>query len=163
MNTRVNSIKKKSLEFQFLKNQQYAFKYNISINTNYSVTPFEIGIYPVYQELFNVWSQFSIKAASTQFYPSAHPEYSRRGFIFNNVMVAPRFAFDNLKQILLLVQNEWDLEGRYENLFETVLFNHVSILKTQMTDFANNRLANQLLWTVIKKFFFFFLHYFILE
>ena len=59
------------------------------MNSTYSVSPNYSGIWPIKPALFNIWSkEFSIKTTSTENYLDVNN--LTRGFIYNNIMVAPR-------------------------------------------------------------------------
>ena len=59
------------------------------MNSTYSVSPSYSGIWPIYPALFKIWSEeFSIKTTSTENYLDVNN--LTRGFIYNNIMVAPR-------------------------------------------------------------------------
>ena len=140
---------------QFTANKKFAEFYNISIDSNYSVTPHHSGIYPVYPVLYKLWSdEFSIKATSTEAYPNQSPIYLRRGFTFNNVMVAPRQPSGVFTTSIKFHSND-DVKfytSKYEGgaLFETLLYNELSILMTHHGNYGNDRLANFLFENVFE-------------
>ena len=126
---------------------EFAKVHNIDISHNYSVTPKHSGIYPIYPVLYTFWSEkIWIKSTSTEAYPSTQPLYLRRGFIFNNVMVAPRqssFMFTHTVYFNSSNLNfqYWTSLYKGGEFFETFLYNHVSIFMTHMGNFGNDRLA----------------------
>ena len=144
---KTNLLDEKSLRKQFSDNRKFAKFYNIPIDYNYSVTPHHSGIFPVYPVLYKLWSEeFSIKATSTESYPHQNPIYLRRGFIYNNVMVAPRQSSGVFTTSIKFRSNE-DVKyyiSKYAGgaLFETMLYNELSIFMTHFGNYANDRLAN---------------------
>ena len=141
---------------EFVNNLEFAKAKNISLNWNYSVTPHHSGIYPVLPKLFKIWSEtYSIKATSTITFPNVNPNYLRRGFIFNNIMVAPRqtsfmFSTDSKFNTILKNADYWIELYKGGGLFEIILYNQVSIFMTHVPNYAHDRLANFILRNVFE-------------
>jgi hypothetical protein len=81
--------------------------------------------------LYKLWSRnFFIKASSTQSYPATSPLFLRRGFIHNNVKVAPRqsgFMFTYNKNFDSRGKNldYWISLYQGGSLYEILLYNQV--------------------------------------
>ena len=140
---------------QFTDNQKFAKIFGLPTDSNYSVTPHHSGVYPVYPVLYKLWSEeISIKATSTEAYPQQNPIFLRRGFIFNNVMVAPRQSSGVFTTTLYFHSYE-DVQSwisKYEGgpLFETLLYNELSIFMTHFGNYGNDRLATFLFENVFQ-------------
>ena len=129
-----------------MDNNKFARIHKISINLNYSVTPHHSGVWPIYNELYKMWSNFSIKATSTESYPASYPTSKRRGFIYNGLMVLPRypsgvFTTNHLFDQLIYTKNHWKSLTEGGNLFEMILYNQVNIFMTHFGNYGNDRIA----------------------
>lgn len=84
--------------------------------------------------LYKLWSEdFNIKASSTQSYPDTSPLFRRRGFIFKNIMVAPRMSSFMFTYTENFESEDKNLEywiSLYQggSLYEILLFNQVCFL-----------------------------------
>ena len=92
----------------------------------------------------------SLKATSTLHYPALEPSYLRRGFIYKNIMVAPRQQ-SGLYTINIKFNNDFQYWiSKYEGgeLYETLLYNQVCIFVTHQGNYGNDRIANFLFQNV---------------
>lgn len=132
---------------QFYFNFNFAQEFSLPTDTFYSVSPHHSGIYPVLNNLFELWSKiWKVKVTSTEEYPHLRPSHLRRGFIHKNIMVLPRqtcgiFTHTNFfknypNEIKTLLAKMYGGE-----IFQTILFNRINIFMTHMTNFANDRLG----------------------
>lgn len=76
--------------------------------------------------------------------------HARRGFIFNDVMVAPRISIFMYTQHLHFNSAGTNPEywtALYEGgaVYELILYNQVSVVMTHVPNFAHDRLANYVL------------------
>lgn len=135
------------LKEQMFYNQNFALKHDLPTDTFYAVSPHHSGIYPVYENLFKLWSDiWLIKVTSTEGYPHLRPSNLRRGFIFKDIMVLPRqtcgifthtnFFKDYPNGIERLVEMSQGGE-----IFQTLLYNRINVFMTHMTNYGNDRLA----------------------
>jgi hypothetical protein len=138
------------LDEEFSKNAEFAKLHNIKTDPNYivkiyylnivfepylimiiKVTPHHSGLYPILPSLYNLFNEkYSFQAASAQGYPLNHPMHSRRGFIYDNFMVAPRLSafmytnnlnFDSARKSY----DYWISLYEGGGLFEILLYNQV--------------------------------------
>ena len=129
-------------------NLEFARVNKIKVDPDYIVTPHHSGVYPILTRLYKAWSEtFSVKASSAQSYPLTSPLYMRRGFMYNNVMVAPRqssFMFTKNRNFdsLNATFDYWIDLYNGGGLFEIMLYNQVSIFMTHVPNFAHDRIAN---------------------
>lgn len=75
--------------------QNKVFSNNMDIFTNlsYAVSPQHSGVYPVYKPLYDAWKKiWSTRVTSTEEYPHLKPDFLRRGFIYSDINVLPRFC-----------------------------------------------------------------------
>jgi heparan sulfate N-deacetylase/N-sulfotransferase NDST2 len=132
-------------------NFNFAKLHGLPVDTNYSVSPHHSGIYPVYKELYEEWSNvWSIKATSTIMYPHGRPVHMKRGFQFNGIMVAPRHSIGVYTHTLHFQSYPGGTQALFNTIkggdvFDTVVFGDVIIFMTHMANFANDRLANFIL------------------
>ena len=136
-----------ALRQQYTENLKFAQMFNISLTTNYTVSPHHSGIYPINPEAYKVWTELlSVQATSTEIYPYTSPVYARRGFIYNNIMVAPRQTTLTFTTTIFFHSGNKNAQywiSIYEGgqLFETILYTQVSIFMTHLGNFGNDRLA----------------------
>lgn len=146
------------LRSQTLENINFAQKHQIPINASfYSVSPHHSGIYPIYEPLYKIWSELlSIKATSTETYPHQSPIHLRRGFVHNNIMIAPRQSCGLYTHTLYFDRyRTFDAINKlYQGgvLFEALLYNQVNVFMTHMTNYANDRMAIYLFENTFKFF-----------
>jgi len=139
-----------------LHNQDFAHLHGISVNNSYAVAPHHAGVYPVHSELYKAWRQvWGVQVTSTEEYPHLRPARYRRGFIHDGIMVLPR-------QTCMLFTHTMFFDkfpgGRQRldhsiyggELFQTILYNRVSVFMTHMTNFGNDRLALYTFESVVK-------------
>ncbi len=144
---KAHTLNESSLREQLIENLKFAKLHGIPLGSNYSVSPHHSGIYPVYTQLYKAWSDIlSIKATSTETYPQQNPMHLRRGFIFNDIMVAPRQSCGIFTHTLFFDTYQGGvtrLISQYEGgqLFESILYNRVNIFMTHSVNYGNDRLA----------------------
>ena len=95
----------------------------------------------------------SIKASSTEAYPQQNPVYLRRGFINENIMVAPRQSSGIFSYNLYFDTNNdnfWVSKYNGGQLFETILYNKVSIFMTHSPNYGNDQLGPYLFRNVFR-------------
>ena len=126
-----------------MDNNRFARNHKILINTNYSVSPHHSGIWPIYSELYKIWSNFSVKATSTESYPKAYPICKRRGFVYNDLMVVPRYPSGVFTSDLQFnyTKNHWKSLAEGGELFQWILYNQVNIFMTHFGNYGNDRIA----------------------
>ena len=135
------------LKEQIYLNYNFALRHGIPVDSFYSVSPHHSGIYPVYDQLYEYWSDILlIKATSTELYPHGRPVHLRRGFIHKKIMVLPRqpcgvfthtnFFRDYERKELSLIQASHGGE-----VFRSVILNKAFVFMTHMTNYANDRVA----------------------
>ena len=140
----IHTLKGDALREQFIANKNFASELKINVDTNYSASPQSSGIYPLYPEYYNISAELlSIQASSSDMYPDEYPNYSRRGFLFQNIMVAPRQSTGMSPETIFFKSNinYWIAQYQGGQLFETILYNQVSLLKTNWKNYGSDRLA----------------------
>ncbi len=95
-------------------------------------------------------SKNNINATSTIHYPQISPSYLKKGFIHNDIMVAPRQTFSLWTTSVFFngTLDKWNQMYEGGELFEILLTNEVSILMTHIDNYAGDRLALFLLENV---------------
>ncbi|XP_028415525.1 bifunctional heparan sulfate N-deacetylase/N-sulfotransferase 4-like [Dendronephthya gigantea] len=137
-------------------NMQFAKKYNIPVDTSYSVAPHHSGVYPVCDILYEAWKATAgVQVTSTEEYPHLRPPWRRKGFIHHGVMVLPRQTCGLFTHNLFLDEypggKEVLLNSIYGgDLFETIVNNPISIFMTHLSNYGNDRLALYTFTNVIK-------------
>ena len=132
---------------QFTLNLEFAQLHGIPVDNNYTVTPHHSGIYPVDSMLYKFWNEeTSIKAASTEAYPYTSPVQLKRGFVFDNILIASRQSASVFSYTLFFEDfgrtiDYWIALYQGGQLFETILYNQVSIFMTHYPNYGNDRLA----------------------
>jgi hypothetical protein len=137
-------------------NYNFAFEHHLKTDSFYSVSPHHSGIYPVDENLYKAWKNiWLIKATSTEAYPHLKPFYLRRGFIHDGIMVIPRSTCGIFTHTIFFKNYPNGLDRLLSminggEIFKTVLFNHVLVFMTHMTNYANDKLALFVLENVFK-------------
>jgi hypothetical protein len=135
------------LKEQMFLNLNFALKHDIPIDSGYSVSPHHSGIYPVNDLLYEYWSEiWRIKATSTEEYPHLKPFYDRRGFIHKGIMVLPRQTCGIFTHTIFLNEYPNGIDKLVSliyggELFQSILYNPVSVFMTHFTNYANDRIA----------------------
>ncbi|XP_076066452.1 N-deacetylase and N-sulfotransferase sfl [Oratosquilla oratoria] len=145
-----------ALESVMQMNKQFAKTYGIPTDSGYSVAPHHSGVYPVHEQLYDAWKKvWNIRVTSTEEYPHLRPARLRRGFIHRKIMVLPRQTcglythtvfidkFPGGRQVL-----EKSIHGG--ELFQTIVYNPISIFMTHLSNYGNDRLAIYTFESVIK-------------
>lgn len=129
-------------------NKQFSKDYEIPVENFYSVAPHHSGVYPVHEQLYEAWTKvWQIQVTSTEEYPHLRPARLRRGFVHRGIAVLPRQtcglytknthydAYPNGGPKTL----ETSIRGG--ELFQTLVYNPVSIFMTHMPNYSSDRLA----------------------
>ena len=131
-----------------LFNFNFAMSHNLPVDSFYSVAPHHSGVYPVYDALYELWSDiWLIKATSTEGYPHLKPAYLRKGFVHKTgIKVMPRQTcgiFTHTQFLDKYPRGIKQLESKIEGgeLFKTVLLNKVLVFMTHMTNYGNDRIG----------------------
>jgi len=131
-----------------LFNYNFAMSHNLPVDSFYSVAPHHSGVYPVYDALYELWSDiWLIKATSTEGYPHLKPAYFRKGFVHKTgIKVMPRQTcgiFTHTQFLDKYPRGIKQLESNIEGgeLFKTVLLNKVLVFMTHMTNYGNDRIG----------------------
>ncbi len=121
---------------------------NLPVDSFYSVAPHHSGIYPVYDALYELWSEiWKIKATSTEEYPHLFPAYSRKGFVHKTgIKIMPRQTCGIFTKNIFLDKypggiKKLELSIESGELFRTILTNKVLIFMTHMTNYGSDRLG----------------------
>jgi heparan sulfate N-deacetylase/N-sulfotransferase NDST1 len=142
-----HTLNASSLKEQLYLNYNFALRHGIPVDSFYSVSPHHSGIYPVYDQLYEYWSDILlIKATSTEMYPHGRPIHSRRGFIHKNIMVLPRQPCGVFTHTNFFTDYPNGMHSLIEqtnggDVFKSVLYSRVVVFMTHMTNYANDRLA----------------------
>ncbi|XP_063969182.1 bifunctional heparan sulfate N-deacetylase/N-sulfotransferase 2-like [Lytechinus pictus] len=138
---------KAKLKDLMLQNKQFAVDHNIPMMKGYSVAPHHSGVYPVHEDLYDVWKEvWGIDATSTEEYPHLRPSHRRRGFIHKDIMVLPRqtcslFTKTNFFSEYNGGKTALDANIQGGELFATIVSNPVNIFMTHMSNYGSDRLA----------------------
>ncbi|XP_064395577.1 bifunctional heparan sulfate N-deacetylase/N-sulfotransferase 1-like [Halichondria panicea] len=123
---------------------------SIAVGHGYSVSPHHSGVYPVYPPLYETWGRiWNITMTTTEEYPNIYPEHLRRGFIHRGIMVLPRqtcrlFTHTISYETFPGGKEAFHEAGNGGTVFNTLLFNPISIFMTHVTNYATDRLTLQL-------------------
>eukprot|EP00095_Tigriopus_kingsejongensis_P012066 maker-scaffold60_size442463-snap-gene-0.29 protein:Tk12066 transcript:maker-scaffold60_size442463-snap-gene-0.29-mRNA-1 annotation:"heparan sulfate n-deacetylase n-sulfotransferase" len=136
-----------SLEQSMAKNKVFAQAKGIALDWNYSVAPHHSGVYPVHEHLYELWkSMWDIKVTSTEEYPHLRPARLRHGFVYSGIKVLPRQTCGLFTKNLYYDEYpggpevlEASIHGG--ELFQTIVYNPISIFMTHMPNYCNDRLA----------------------
>jgi len=137
------------LQRRMERNRDFAEKHGLPVNTSYAVSPHHSGVYPVHEQLYESWKKvWGIRVTSTEEYPHLHPARLRRGFVHSGsgIAVLPRQTCGLFTHNLYY--NEYPKgPGVLERsvgggeLFQTLVYNPISIFMTHMPNYAFDRLA----------------------
>lgn len=146
--SKAHSLNVSSLKQQMLFNFNFAINFSIPIDSFYSVAPHHSGVYPVYDALYELWSDiWLIKATSTEEYPHLRPAFKRKGFIHKSgIKVMPRQTCGIFTRDQFLAKYTHGIDKLEQminggELFDTVLLNRVLIFMTHMTNYGNDRMG----------------------
>lgn len=145
--TQPHILNSSSLKELMYYNFNFALEHGLKTDSFYSVSPHHSGIYPLYEDLYESWKDiWLIKASSTEGYPHLKPFYSRRGFIYKEIMVVPRSTCGIFTHTIYFNSYPNGLDRLKSmiyggEIFKTLLYNQVIVFMTHMTNYANDRLA----------------------
>ncbi|VDD82768.1 unnamed protein product [Mesocestoides corti] len=132
---------------QLRLNKVFAEQKDLPIAEGYAVAPHHSGVYPVTPHLYRAWKAiWRINVTTTEGYPHFNPPRLRRGFSYMGVQVLPRQVcsvytgttrFDNYQGGV----KRLDGMAFGGDLFDTFLFNPVSLFMTHFGNYAQDRLA----------------------
>lgn len=140
-------LNESTLKEQINLNHQFAAEKGLVLNTSYAVSPHHSGIYPVYDHLYEYWSKLGhIKATSTESYPHLRPKHMRRGFMYKNIMVAPRQACGIFSHTNFIDNYPSGIASLDANIyggeiFRTIVYSPLNIYMTHMSNYGNDRLG----------------------
>ncbi|TRY79158.1 hypothetical protein TCAL_07047 [Tigriopus californicus] len=135
------------LEVSMAKNKAFASDKGIPVDWQYSVAPHHSGVYPVHEPLYEAWrSIWDIKVTSTEEYPHLRPSRLRHGFVHSGIKVLPRQTCGLFTKNLYYDEYpggpevlEQSIQGG--ELFQTLVYNPISIFMTHMPNYCYDRLA----------------------
>ena len=143
---------KTTLQEQALLNYDFAIRHHLPLDSFYSVSPHHSGIYPIVDDLYDIWSRvFLVKATSTDYYPE-NTVYRRRGFVHpsTGIMVLPRQTC-GIWSIAHQDPNWVDHTRITPNVTRTIIYTPVNVFMTHWNNYANDRLAIRLFRDVFEK------------
>ena len=129
------------------KNKDFAVEQGLPVRFAYSVAPHHSGVYPVHDALYSAWADvWRVSVTSTEEYPHLRPARLRRGFQHGGVRVLPRQTCGLFTKNLYYGEypsgpRVLERSIRGGELFQTVVFNPVSIFMTHMPNYGFDRLA----------------------
>ncbi|RZF35802.1 hypothetical protein LSTR_LSTR009218 [Laodelphax striatellus] len=144
------------LEADMYLNKAFAKDHGIRVDSQYSVAPHHSGVYPVHEMLYSAWKRvWNVKVSSTEEYPHLRPARLRRGFIHRNIMVLPRQTCGLFTHTMFIERYPGGREKLDESiqggeLFQTVVYNPISVFMSHMSNYGNDRLALYTFESVIK-------------
>ncbi|XP_039293526.1 bifunctional heparan sulfate N-deacetylase/N-sulfotransferase [Nilaparvata lugens] len=144
------------LEADMFLNKAFAKEHGIRVDSQYSVAPHHSGVYPVHEMLYSAWKRvWNVKVSSTEEYPHLRPARLRRGFIHRNIMVLPRQTCGLFTHTMFIERYPGGREKLDESiqggeLFQTVVYNPISVFMSHMSNYGNDRLALYTFESVIK-------------
>ena len=164
--TQLHKLSEEAIIEIMKKDLEFSRSYNLSIEREqYAVTPHHSGIYPIHIPLYRAWSELGhVSVTSTEQYPTLWPHHLRRGFTFQSVKVLPRQVCGLYTQVNYFRDYKGGERAFYRSarggsLFETLLYNPVSVFMTHFSNYAGDNLAQKLFeeltyfvnkWTQIK-------------
>lgn len=127
-------------------NREFADTHRLSeLVGSYSVAPFHAGVYPVHLPLYQAWRKvWNITVTTTEEYPTLQPSFARRGFEYDGVRVLPRQTcgiFTKHTFFSELPLSKLQAYARGGELFQTILFNPMSIFMTHYNNYGGDQLA----------------------
>jgi heparan sulfate N-deacetylase/N-sulfotransferase NDST2 len=159
-----------------LMNKEFAVRRNIPVDNRYSIAPHHSGVYPVHEQLYEAWRKvwdiqvtekrvsnserflyiLSMQVTSTEEYPHLRPARLRRGFEHEGIRVLPRQTCGLFTKNLFYSEypgGPQALENSINGgeLFQTILFNPISIFMTHMPNYIHDRLAPYTFESVVNK------------
>lgn len=154
--TQPHKLTQKELEIQMQLNKQFAVSHGIPTDSGYSVAPHHSGVYPVHEPLYDAWKKvWNVRVTSSEEYPHLYPARLRRGFIHRNIMVLPRQTCGLFTHTIFIDKypggrQVLDSSIHGGELFQTIVFNPISIFMTHLSNYGNDRLALYTFESVIK-------------
>ncbi|XP_042891362.1 bifunctional heparan sulfate N-deacetylase/N-sulfotransferase-like isoform X2 [Penaeus japonicus] len=154
--TQPHKLTPAGLEAQMQRNKQFAIDHGIPTDSGYSVAPHHSGVYPVHEPLYDAWKKvWNVRVTSSEEYPHLYPARLRRGFIHRNIMVLPRQTCGLFTHTIFI--NKYpggravlDRSIHGGELFQSIVFNPISIFMTHLSNYGNDRLALYTFESVIK-------------
>ena len=141
-----HSMSLEELSREMLDNREFADTNRLSeLLGSYSVAPFHAGVYPVHLPLYQAWRKvWNVTVTTTEEYPALQPSFARRGFEYDGVCVLPRqtcgiFTKHTFFSELPLSKLQANAHGG--ELFQTILFNPISIFMTHYNNYGGDQLA----------------------
>ncbi|ESO93397.1 hypothetical protein LOTGIDRAFT_232790 [Lottia gigantea] len=142
-----HKFNEEALTLAMQQNKKFAQENFIPVKQNYAVAPHHSGVYPVHEELYKAWRNvWDVKVTSTEEYPKLNPSLRRRGFIYKGIMVLPRQTCGLYTHTLVLDDYPGGKKGLDDSikggeLFQSILYNPITIFMTHLSNYGNDRLA----------------------
>lgn len=141
-----HSLSLEALRREMQDNRRFADAHGLSdLVGSYSVAPFHAGVYPVHLPLYQAWKEvWNITVTTTEEYPALQPSFARRGFEYEGVRVLPRQTCGiYTKHTFFSDLPPSTLQGGAcgGELFQTILFNPISIFMTHYNNYGGDQLA----------------------
>ncbi|XP_071953290.1 bifunctional heparan sulfate N-deacetylase/N-sulfotransferase 4-like [Antedon mediterranea] len=128
-------------------NKQFSEEHGIPLNNNYAVAPHHAGVYPVHNQLYEMWKKvWDIQVTSTEEYPHLYPARRRKGYIHKGIKVLPRQTCGLFTHTIFLEKYpggraKLDKSIQGGELFRTFIDNPVNIYMTHLSNYGNDRIA----------------------
>ena len=141
-----HSMSLEELSREMQDNREFADTHHLSeLVGSYSVAPFHAGVYPVHLPLYQAWRKvWNITVTTTEEYPALQPSFARRGFEYDGVRVLPRQTCGIFTKHTLFSElplSKLQANARGGELFQTILFNPISIFMTHYNNYGGDQLA----------------------
>lgn len=136
-----------SLETEMQLNKEFARSHHIPSDLGYSVAPHHSGVYPVHEQLYELWKKvWNVRVTSTEEYPHLRPARLRRGFIHRNIMVLPRQTCGLYTHTIFMDKYPGGPDKLVSSicggeLFSLFVYNPINIFMTHLSNYGNDRLA----------------------
>ncbi|KAK3889373.1 hypothetical protein Pcinc_006625 [Petrolisthes cinctipes] len=154
--TQPHELTQDELEIQMQLNKEFAINHDIPTDSGYSIAPHHSGVYPVHEPLYTAWKKvWNVRVTSSEEYPHLYPARLRRGFIHRNIMVLPRLTCGLFTHTVFIDKypggrKVLDDSIHGGELFQSIVYNPISIYMTHLSNYGNDRLALYTFESVVK-------------